>query len=210
MLNSYLLDNRCLVCNNSSKDRVCQSCIDSLSYYPKENFITFSNNFYFNNFYTLLNFNNSLKKMIHLYKFENKRFFATLFSELLLKNFSKEFFNNYDYIILTPLHNKKLKKRGFNQTTLIIEKIVKKDKIFFNIERVKNTKQQSLLNSREERIDNLDNSFMFKNSSYKLIKDKKILIFDDIFTTGTTVNSIAKLLYFAEAKLIDVLTIGIA
>jgi len=206
----YLLDNRCIICEKSSDKNICQNCIDSFLSFPKENYLKYSNNFYFNNIYSLFNFDKNLKKVIHFYKFNNYRELSTLFATLFIERFGKEFFNSYDYIVITPLHKNKLKKRGFNQTTLIIEKIVEKDKIFLGIERVLKTKQQSLLFSREDRVKNLDNSFLFKESCQQKVENKKILIFDDIFTTGTTLNSLAKEFYFAKAKEIDVITLGVA
>ena len=209
MAQSYLLNNSCLVCSISSDKMICKNCIDKLSYFPKKNYLKYSNNFYFDNVYSLFNFNDILKKIIHLYKFDNKRKLSSFFSELLLEHFTQDFFNAYDYIVLTPLHKNKYRKRGFNQTSLIIEKLVPKDRIFLDIIRDKNTKQQSLLNTKNERIKNLENSFIFKKNMEKQLIDKKILIFDDIFTTGTTLNSLAKIFYFTKVKQIDVLTLGI-
>jgi ComF family protein len=207
---SYLFDNRCLICEKSSNKNICQSCIDSFLYFPKENYLKYSNDFYFNNLYSLLNFDENLKKIIHIYKFDNYRKLSIFFANLFIERFGKNFFNSYDYITATPLHKDKFKKRGFNQTTLILEKIVEVDKIFLGIERVRKTKQQSLLFSIEDRVNNLENSFQFKNSCQEKVAGKKILIFDDIFTTGTTLNSLAKEFYFAKAKEIDIITLGVA
>lgn len=71
--------------------------------------------------------------------------------------------------------------------------------------KIRNTEKQSSLN-KEQRQENLKNAYEVKNKEY--IKDKNILIFDDIYTTGSTANECAKMLVEAGAKIIGILTIA--
>jgi competence protein ComFC len=208
----YIIGNQCYICNNTlnTENLICNNCLDKLVHIPEINFIESNDNFYFNKVYSILENNDALKNIIHLYKFNNIRSFSLLLSNLILKRYSLEFFNNYDFIVPVPLHNKKLRKRGFNQTTKILENIVDKNHIFMDVFKTKNTKQQSLVKSRKEREENLKNIFEINDDKIALIKNKNILLFDDIFTTGSTLNSMAKPFFYSMASRIDVLTIGVS
>ena len=62
--------------------------------------------------------------------------------------------------------------------------------------------------SKEERIENVKNAYHIDKQSYKIISNKKVLIFDDIYTTGSTVNECARILKKANPKTIDVFTLA--
>ena len=112
-----------------------------------------------------------------------------------------------DYILFVPLHKKRLRKRGFNQS----EKIAKKLSDLINIPvldciiRSKNTKRLYSLNKRG-REKELKNSFTVKDN-ISLIKNKNIILIDDIFTTGSTSNEISKLLKINGVNNIYVFTL---
>ncbi|RKY96932.1 MAG: hypothetical protein DRQ03_06510 [Candidatus Hydrothermota bacterium] len=116
---------------------------------------------------------------------------------------------NYDFIIPVPLHPLKEKERGFNQSLLIAELIKEELQVPIVTEgiiRTKYTKTQTKL-SRKEREENVKNAFNIK--SVKRFIGKKLLIVDDVYTTGSTVRSLAKC-FPKEVSRIDVLTLAIA
>ena len=98
-------------------------------------------------------------------------------------------------------------KRGYNQTELITKIIEKNVEIteLKVVEKIKKTNTQSLL-SQEMRKLNVENAFCIKNEN--LVKNKNVIIFDDIYTTGATVNEISKLLKKAKVNKILVLVIA--
>ena len=110
------------------------------------------------------------------------------------KNFS-------DFILIPiPLEKKKLKWRGFNQSEEIGKKLAENLEIpiFSNVLfKIKETRPQVEL-SEKERRENIKGCFLVKNKD--LIKNKKILLLDDIFTTGSTMEEAAKTLKEAGAK----------
>jgi ComF family protein len=110
------------------------------------------------------------------------------------KNFS-------DFILIPiPLEKKKLKWRGFNQSEEIGKKLAENLKIpiFSNVLfKIKETRPQVEL-SEKERRENIRGCFLVKNKD--LIKNKKILLLDDVFTTGSTMEEAAKTLKEAGAK----------
>ncbi|MBA4366527.1 MAG: hypothetical protein C0403_02695 [Desulfobacterium sp.] len=120
-----------------------------------------------------------------------------------------------DIIIPVPLYPGKLKQRGFNQVFLMIqdwEKQLSENgygfpfKIHKNIlQKNKNTSAQTGLN-KDQRIKNVKNSFHIKNQSD--ISGKNVLLVDDVYTTGSTVNECAKILKKGGASRVDVLTLA--
>ena len=135
--------------------------------------------------------------------------------------FEKIFINNqkicdnlksYDIIVSVPMHNKKKRERGYNQTEIIakqlskdIEKQGTNLKYVNSLNKTKNNTAQSLLN-KKQRIENAKNAYSINET--EIIKNKRILIFDDIFTTGSTANECAKILKKYTNKKIGVLTIA--
>lgn len=119
-----------------------------------------------------------------------------------------EIIKTYDIILPVPISKKRYKQRGYNQTELIARKIRKKTDIELVtncLYKEKNNVPQSTLN-KEDRIENVKNAYIIKNS--KIIKDKRVIIFDDIYTTGSTVNECSKLLKQNNVKEILVMTIA--
>ncbi len=99
----------------------------------------------------------------------------------------------HHFILPVPLHRKRLRKRGFNQAALIalgVSKITKRKVIFGACERVKETRPLSELSERERRKE-IKGAFKIKKDVFK---NKKVLIVDDIYTTGTTTRELAKLI----------------
>ncbi len=112
-----------------------------------------------------------------------------------------------DVILPVPLHIKRLRGRGFNQALLLAKKLFpeEKEKIKYDILlRQTDTPTQTGL-SGQERRENLKNAFIVKRPSE--ITGRNILILDDVFTTGATVNECAKVLKTAGCKRVEILTI---
>ena len=106
------------------------------------------------------------------------------------------------------MFKEKKKLRGYNQTELIAKLISKELNINLqdnNLIKIKNTKTQSTL-SQNERKENIKDAFLVNNKEE--VKNKKVIIFDDIFTTGETVNEASKVLKQSGAKEVFVFVIA--
>lgn len=102
--------------------------------------------------------------------------------------------NDYDVLVSVPLHPKRLRERGYNQSTLLARGLSAKSGIPFwdCLRRVRNTPHQTGLN-RNQRLHNLDGAFTLKAGVR--ITGKKILLVDDVFTTGSTLRACAGVLH---------------
>lgn len=140
-----------------------------------------------------------LQSIIHALKYE-KKFLIGKYLGRLLAEMRSDIISEWkiDYIIPVPLHRLKLSERGYNQSYYIAKGLgrelsVPVKSIF--VKRIKYTQSQTML-SRIERQANLSDAF---KAYGKEIKSKKILIVDDVITTGATTNKCAKVLLEAGA-----------
>lgn len=114
--------------------------------------------------------------------------------------FYADFIKKADIVMPIPMYEKKEKRRGFNQAKILAKELaqrIEKQYIENNLIRTRETTPQSKLN-HQERTQNISGAFAVEDSS--LIEDKCIVLVDDIFTTGSTINECAKELLKNGAK----------
>ena len=110
----------------------------------------------------------------------------------------------FDMIIPVPLHSRKLKLRGYNQAALIAEIVSKRSgkRAEKNLlKRIRNDSPQATLH-RVERIRNVKSSFAISKRAEGVVRGKRILLVDDVMTTGATLNECAKILKKAGAAVV--------
>ena len=149
--------------------------------------------FYFDKVISCVEYTQISKKIIFGLKYNNKTYLSKYIAIIMKEKLELENIK-FDYILFVPLHKKRLKERGFNQAEKIAIDLSKITGIpvVDNISRKYNTKRLYKL-GKEDRINELKNAFVIKNDIIDL-KNKNILLVDDIFTTGSTVNEISKIL----------------
>lgn len=164
---------------------------------------------YFNEHLYIFLYQGIIRRIILKYKFQEESYLYKTFVNFLLKN--ENFFKKiekYDTIVPVPISKKRLKSRGYNQSELIAKEISYNSNLTLETEclyKVRNIVEQSKLN-KEERLKNIQGVYELV-SKEKLYK-KKILLIDDIFTTGSTVNECAKVLRNASPRKIGVFTLA--
>jgi competence protein ComFC len=148
--------------------------------------------------------NELIKKLIHQFKYEPYvKELATSLASLIITHFNliqKEFSPENYILIPVPLAKKKLRKRGYNQSEEIAKKLGKNFKIPLVTDcliKEKETPSQMEL-SKEERIKNIKGAFSVL--SREKISGKKILLVDDVYTTGSTMEECSRVLKQAGAK----------
>ena len=150
-----------------------------------------------------------IRNIILNYKFNDKSYLYKTIVNFLLKN--EKFFKilkSYDTIIPVPISQKRYKERGYNQSYLIAKEMAKRLEIQCDKDtliKTKNVIEQSKLN-KEERQKNIEGVYKLRNQ--KMLQNKKILLIDDIYTTGSTVKECSKVLSKAKPKKIGVFTIA--
>jgi ComF family protein len=113
-----------------------------------------------------------------------------------------------DLIIPVPLHVKRLRQRGFNQAVLLGRVLAHEWRLPFslgNLRRIRWTEPQIKL-SASERVANVRGAFSVTDPA--LLKDKRIILVDDVYTTGSTVAECARVLFNADAAAVCVVTIA--
>lgn len=157
----------------------------------------------------IFKYENVIRKLIIQYKFNNKSYLYKTFCEFIVKNKKAfDFIKSYDIIIPVPMHRKKKARRGYNQTELIVKELAKKVGIQVVLDVLVKTKINKVQSSldKEERKNNVKN--VYKLTNQEKIKNKKVLIFDDIYTTGATIEACIEEVLKAEVKQIGVLTLA--
>lgn len=189
--------------SRQGEDHVCGECLDS----PKRFRIARSTGVYK---YTLM-------AVIHCFKYKGKIQLARPLGTLLFTAFINFWDKmSIDLIVPVPLHVKKLRIRGFNPSFLLVKDWVRilelssgrlpDIQVDINVlARKKWTEPQTGL-GRKERLVNIKNAFNISDGSK--ITGKKILLVDDVYTTGATVNECAKVLLKGGAGHVDVLTLA--
>lgn len=162
-------------------------------------------NFYFDKVVSCIEYNDFSKKIIFGFKYKNKTYMSRYIANIMKEKIMVDCIN-FDYILFVPIHKKRMKKRGFNQAEKIAKYLANEtDKSIIDcIVRKQHTRKLYKLNG-DERKNELKGAFELNERKHEL-KDKSILLIDDIFTTGSTVNEISKLLKIIGVKKIIVAT----
>ena len=198
----------CAICGNINKNALCNKCKLKLEK-QAELKIEKNEDKYFNELIYFFKYEGLIRKLILDYKFNDKSYYYYTFVTFLLKN--KKLFKKiqkYDTIVPVPISKNRMKTRGYNQSLLIAKGIAKKVNIKLEKDcliKTKNIIEQSKL-SKEQRITNIKNAYKLINK--EKIKNKKVLLIDDIYTTGSTVNECAKTLRIGNPKKIGVLVLA--
>lgn len=151
-----------------------------------------------------------LRSALHRFKFKKRKNLAEPLGILLVKYLSSNpalEVKEIDVIIPVPLHRKRLRERGFNQAELLARVVSKyyEKPVVSALERTKSTKAQFDL-PREERFKNIAGAF--KVTDIRSVYNKRILLLDDIYTTGSTIAECSKALRTAGARRVEVLTLS--
>jgi ComF family protein len=170
---------------------MCPVCRDSLS-----NFDTA---------YSFGSYAGPLQKLIQLFKYGKVESLAAPLARLLLQ--ALPFGENFDAVVAMPMHWRKQWDRGFNQAELLAEPVARRYgmKLCRALRRVRHTKAQAGLNENE-RQKNLKDSLLVKRPAE--ITGKRVLLVDDVFTTGASLRAAAAALKAAGAVSVTGLTLA--
>lgn len=187
----FVGEHRCLSCGMPLKDEsdYCNRC-------QYEKFAFVKNR-------SPLTYEGETKKMIYALKFGRKKYIAQTLGALMADEFLKSGMQA-DIIVFVPMTQKEEKKRGFNQSALLAYEVGGRLNIpvLPALVKIKDTSAQKELHGKERAI-NLEGAF---SCAFEQVKSRRLLLIDDIFTTGATANECAKVLLKAGAREVNVLT----
>ena len=190
---------RCEVCRKNSQAAMCQDCFIEIKYMKPHLGI-----------HSVSTYEGALKEAIHRFKFKNRKRLADPLG-LLLVNYLSHIpsinMQEIDAIVPVPLHQRRLKERGFNQVALVAQIMQKyfEVPVLPALERIKDTEAQFDL-AREERFHNIKEAFRVNHNHS--VAAKRDLLLDDIYTTGATIAECSKCLKTAGAKRVEILTLS--
>lgn len=192
----------CGICGRKSKTYLCENCIKQLEkerkFLPK---IEEKLSKYIVEHCYLFTYEGIIREKILQYKFHDKVYLANMFFEFFVKNEKVcGFLKKYDIIIPVPMSNKKIAQRGYNQSELVARKISKYTAIPIEKQvllKQKDNQIQSSLN-KKQRLENVKNVYKIQNE--QKIKEKAVLLFDDIYTTGATRRRMCKSFISSRGK----------
>ena len=192
----FVLEPACEKCGRPSHSRICSECNKK-------------HKLFFDRAFSVAIYEGIWKELIHLFKYGKNdcldKFLAEFLVELIRKNPS---FKKPDLIIPVPLYWQDKWRRGYNQTYLLAYQVSKMTSIPIlanTLVKHKKIPSQTAL-SGKERLKNVKGAFRVNN--FKILGDKKVLLIDDVFTTGSTVNECAKVLKEGKVKKVDVITLA--
>lgn len=193
----YIKEPTCRKCGKPLKcaeEEYCPDCLEKKHYY-KEGAALFS--------YP------PIKQSLYRFKYSGRQEYADFYAEEIVRFMSEKIAGwNAQALIPVPLHKKRNRVRGYNQAEVLAEAISKRTGIpvcAHTVKRIRNTVPQKQLDETE-RQNNLKRAFKFYQNDVKL---DTIIIIDDIYTTGSTINALAFACRNAGIKNIYFLTIAI-
>ena len=176
--------------SGGSEDHYCGECLKITPYFESARAVA--------------SYEQPVVDLLHRLKYRGDTSVTGALKEIMVGGGREWAYSDCDVIAPVPLHRDRLKKRGLNQSLVLAGLAFSEHKIIPDLlVRTKNTCPQTGLNG-DERRKNLKSAFEVKN--FKLVKNKKILLVDDVFTTGTTVAECSKTLEKAGATAIHVWT----
>lgn len=200
----YIKEPRCKKCSKAIVDEELEYCFDCTK-----------KKFSYEKGYSLFEYDETMKHSMSEFKFHGKKEYADFYIEELLLRYGAWVSEIApDALIPIPIHYDKYKQRGFNQAELIANGISKSLNIpvINNILiRNKYTTPQKLLDDKE-RVKNLKNAFAISDEYLNIrenTKLKRVMLIDDIYTTGATIDVCAKVLKNIEIDEVYFMTVCI-
>ena len=205
---NLIYPNVCGICDKIYKKNLCPKCEIRLNNLAKFK-IDYYNNKYFSKHLYIFKYEGIIKNKLIDYKFNQKPYIYKCLIEFITKNKKFcEILKSYDIIIPVPIHYFRKAKRGYNQSELLAKGISKILGLNYKnnvLKKIRNNKPQSTKN-KKDRKENVINAYKIKNVDE--VTGKSIILLDDIFTTGNTVNECSRVLKQNGAKDVAIITIA--
>ena len=190
----------CLVCgvpfiSKEVRSHPCSNCLSKRKYFAMAR--------------ALGVYDGSLQDAIHRWKYQGKIALTSFFGQWMTERLNRYWDPSlFDLLIPVPLHPQRLRERGFNQALLLVKELSHRTGIPYGkrvLQKVRPTVPQINLNGAEREKEVRGSFYVIGEEE---VEGKSILLVDDVYTTGATVNECSKVLLAAGTKRVDVLTLA--
>ena len=190
---------RCVFCHKflkTSRDEVCEACKASLPYTEHGGAKTAE---HFTICVSPLFYDGAVRESMLRFKFKEATGYSKVYGRLVAECIDENLKGRYDLISWVPLGKKRLRERGYDQAMLLAlsAALELSDVAVSTLEKVTDTQKQSQMGSAENRQANISGAYIASDA--ELIFEKRILLIDDVVTTGSTLSECAKTLLAAGA-----------
>ena len=196
---SYISGPLCPVCgipfvSQQGEDHLCSRCIGKAPLYDRARAVG--------------EYDGSLRTAIHRFKYDSRSLLAAPLGQLLADK-GRQLLESeaYDVVLPVPLHPRRLRQRGFNQSLFLARQVGQQWDIPVETEglkRVRWTDPQTMLPVKE-RVHNVRGAFAYSGRG---VEDRAVVLIDDVYTSGSTVDECARVLKRSGARRVDVLTLA--
>lgn len=198
---------RCMFCRRIiDGGHICDGCLDGL---PRCGAVKNRGEF-FSACAAPLYYEGPVRKALHRYKFSGKRGYAAGFAELMARTASEELADSFDLVTWVPVSAKRLRQRGYDQARLLAEETAARlgTRAVSTLKKSRHTAANSTLESRESRAANVLGAYEAPDRT--VVTGRRVLLIDDIFTTGATMSECSRILLMAGAEDVVCLTVAAA
>lgn len=199
---------RCIVCRDflgGGRPRICPRCAETL---PCTSNGGKSHGDFYSQCVSSVYYEKDMRQAILRYKFQGARVYAPAFGTLLASTIYEQLDGQYDLISWVPLSSDRRRSRGYDQAQLLAAQAARQlcKPCFAVLKKKRGVKPQSSTGSPERRRANIAGAYRVIDPA--LVEGKRILLVDDIVTTGSTLSECAKTLLLAGADTICCATLA--
>ncbi len=210
ILINIFIDTKCPLCLSSQVKYPASICPVCEEQFFRNNILLTTSTKYVKKIFSFFRYEGIFRKYIHAFKYYQTPYSITLSEEIIRDSSLKDLLKNIstNIIIPVPLHRIKYRYRGFNQSETFANLLGKKTGLpvsSHNLIKIKNTVSQTSL-KKKERMTNLKNAFSVLHPF--ALKDRNVVLVDDIITTGTTLEMCGYELLKAGVKSVSAVTLA--
>ena len=208
-LSNLLFPPKCVLCKTllaKEETDLCRHCRETAPVFSKEK-IKFS---FIAGWTALWYYKDNVRKSLLRYKFSRYRSYVPCYSRLLAMKLQTAGFDDFDVLTWVPVSQLRRMKRGFDQVELLARETARQLGVQATpcLKKIRHTPPQSGLKSAAQRRANVLGAYRVVNP--EAVAGKRILLLDDIITTGATVSECARMLILAGAKQVRCAAMAVA